>query len=173
MTRLHQSPCRINGEERGATFRNEAGYPIRQVRGAYPLPCPNHCVRKLGKESARKEIIRERRLMKRVVSDELVPGMTLSKAVTNANGLPIVAVGTILDSSMIERLQRLGLNSVYVEGDAEDTGGKTLTELEAELEHRFRRVAHDPAQQIILQTLRKHLHATHSTAPVAEEPAIE
>jgi hypothetical protein len=107
--------------------------------------------------------------MKRVVIEELLPGMTLSKAVTNSNGLPIVAAGTILDGSMIERFRQMGLTSVYVEGDAGDAGGKTLTELEAELEHRFRHVAHDPVQQMILLTLRKHLHATHSTAPAAEK----
>ena len=111
--------------------------------------------------------------MKRVVIEELLPGMTLVKPVTNANGLPIVAVGTVLDGPMIKRLQRLELTSVYVEGDPEDSGGKTLTELEAELEHRFRRVAHDPAQHMILRTLRKHLHATHSTIPLPEKPATE
>ena len=112
--------------------------------------------------------------MKRVVIQELLPGMILAKPVTNTNGLPIVAVGTTLDSSIIERLHRLELTSVYVEGDAEDRDGKTLTELEAELERRFRRVVtHDPIQQMILRVLRKHLHATHSTMLVPENPATE
>ena len=111
--------------------------------------------------------------MKRVVIGELLSGMILAKPVTNANGLPIVAVGTTLDGFMIERLQRLELASVYVEGNPEDSNGKTLTELEAELELRFRKVAQDPVQQIILRTLRTHLRATHSTIPVPEEPATE
>ncbi len=106
--------------------------------------------------------------MKRVVIEELLPDMVLVKPVTNANGLPIVAVGTILDRLMIERLHRLGITSVYVKGDAGDAGGKTLTELQAELDHRFRHVAQDPVQQLILRTLRTHLYATHSTAPVTE-----
>lgn len=109
--------------------------------------------------------------MKRVVIEELLPDMVLVKPVTNANGLPIVAAGTILDAPMIERLQRMGLTSVYVEGDAGDAGGKTLTELEAELDHRFRHVAQDPVQQLILQTLRTHLRASHSTTPVTGKPA--
>ena len=111
--------------------------------------------------------------MKRVVIEELSPGMILAKPVTNANGLPIVAVGTTLDGFIIERLQRLELASVYVEGNQEDSNGKSLTELEAELELRFRRVAQDPVQQMILRTLRTHLRATHSTIPVQEEPATE
>jgi hypothetical protein len=109
--------------------------------------------------------------MKRVVIEELLPGMILAKPVTNANGLPIVAVGATLDGFMIDRLQRLGLASVYVDGDPGDAGGKTLSELEAELEHRFRHVAQDPVQQMLLRTLRTHLHATHSTTPVTEGPA--
>jgi len=111
--------------------------------------------------------------MKRVVIEELLPGMVLVKPVTNAHGLPIVAVGTILDGPMIKRLQRLELTSAYVEGDPENSGGKTLTELEAELEHRFRRVAHGHVEQMILRTLRNHLHATHSTMPLPEKPSTE
>ncbi|MDH5667923.1 MAG: hypothetical protein OEY86_07930 [Nitrospira sp.] len=108
--------------------------------------------------------------MKRVVIHTLLPGMVLVKPVTNANGLPIIAVGTTLDAIMIERLQGMELTSVYVEGDAGDSGGKTLEELEAELDHRFRHVIQDPLQQLILASLRTHLHATRGTTPTAESP---
>lgn len=108
--------------------------------------------------------------MKRVVVYELLPDMVLARAVTNANGLPVVAAGTLLDAAMIERLQQMGLPSVYVEGDALGSGGKTLAELEAELDHRFRHVAHDAIQQLILRTLRTHLRTTHGMAPNAEKP---
>lgn len=108
--------------------------------------------------------------MRRVVPQELLPDMVLAKPVTNANGLPIVATGTILDTAMIERLRQMELASVYVEGDASDSGGKTLAELEAELDHRFRHVAQDPIQQLILQALRTHLRATHGVVPVTEGP---
>ena len=107
--------------------------------------------------------------MKRVVVYELLPDMVLARPVTNANGLPIVAAGTSLDAALIERLQQMGLPSVYVEGDALDAGGKTLEELEAELDHRFRRVAHDPIQQLILRTLRTQVRATHGMAPDVEK----
>ena len=107
--------------------------------------------------------------MKRVVIHELLPEMVLARPVTNSNGLPVVAAGTALDAALIERLQQMGLPSVYVEGDALGSGGKTLAELEAELEHRFRRVAHDPLQQLILRTLRTHLRTTHGMAPESEK----
>ena len=108
--------------------------------------------------------------MKRVVVYELLPDMVLARPITNSNGLPIVAAGTILDTTLIERLQQLGLPSVYVEGDALDSGGKTLDELEAELDHRFRHVAHDPIQQLILRTIRMHLRATHGMGPDVKKP---
>lgn len=102
--------------------------------------------------------------MKRVVTTEVLPGMVLAKPVTNANGLPVIAAGTALDDTMIDRLKHLDLTSVYVEGDAGTATGKTLAELEAELEHRFRRVIRDPLQQNILAALRLHLQQTHGTA---------
>jgi hypothetical protein len=108
--------------------------------------------------------------MKRVVVYELLPDMVLARPVTNANGLPIVAAGTILNAALIERLQELGLPSVYIEGDALDSGGKTLAELEAELDHRFRHVAHDPIQQLILRTLSRRLRATHGMGSDVEKP---
>lgn len=108
--------------------------------------------------------------MKRVVVYELLPDMVLARPVTNANGLPIVAAGTVLDATLIKRLQQMELPSVYVEGDALDSGGKTLDELEAELDHRFRHVAHDPIQQLILRTLRTHVRATHGMTPDIEKP---
>ncbi len=102
--------------------------------------------------------------MKRVVITEVLPDMVLAKPVTNANGLPIIAAGTALDNAMIDRLKRLDLTSVYVEGDAGTVTGKTLAELEAELEHRFRRVIRDPLQQHILAALQQHLQRTHGVA---------
>ncbi|GKS64006.1 hypothetical protein YTPLAS72_13100 [Nitrospira sp.] len=107
--------------------------------------------------------------MRRVVPQDLEPNMILAKPVTNANGLPIVAAGTILDVAMIERLRQMDLPSVYVDGETLDCGGKTLAELEAKLDHRFRQVAHDPVQQLILQALRIHLRTTHGLGPAIEE----
>lgn len=106
--------------------------------------------------------------MKRVVIHELLPDMVLARPVTNSNGLPIVAAGTALDTALIERLRQIDLPSVYVEGDALDSGGKTLEELETELDHRFRHVMQDPIQQLILRTLRAHLHTTHGVTPSTE-----
>jgi hypothetical protein len=132
------------------------------------LSCFSRSVETIRNRVECKQIVREPRLMKRVVPPELLPDMVLAKPVVNANGLPIVAAGTILDAAMIERLRQIELTSVYVEGDALDSGGKTLAELEAELDHRFRQVVQDPIQQLILRTLRTHLRATHGMASVTK-----
>jgi len=99
--------------------------------------------------------------MKRVIVEALLPGMILAKSVLNNAGLPIMAAGAELDSTVIQRFKTLGCTAVYVEGEADDDGGKTLDELQAELEHRFRSVSHDPLQQVILQRLKQHLVNTH------------
>jgi hypothetical protein len=75
--------------------------------------------------------------MKRVILTELLPGMVLAKSGTNSAGLPVVAEGAVLDDVMIARVKKLDLPSVFVESEAGSAGGKTLAELEVELEHRF------------------------------------
>lgn len=99
--------------------------------------------------------------MRRVVIEELTPGMILAKPVTNAAGLVVLPAGAELDEATLARLQRLGLASVFVEGAAGEASGKTLAELEAELDHRFRLVNHDPMQRHLLEAIRLHLRSTH------------
>ena len=108
--------------------------------------------------------------MKRVVTEELTVGMILAKPVTNSTGMVVLPVGAELDEATLSRLQRLGLISVFVEGDAGDASGKTLVELEAELEHRFRRVVDDPIQYQIREAIRLQLRATHGVADTPEAP---
>ncbi len=108
--------------------------------------------------------------MKRVVIEELTPGMILAKPVTNSTGLVVLPIGAELDEATLVRLQRLGLPSVYIEGDAGDASGKTLAELEAELDHRFRRVVDDPLQYQLREAIRLQLRSTHGVTGSPEAP---
>ncbi len=108
--------------------------------------------------------------MKRVVIEELTLGMILAKPVTNSTGLVVLPAGAELDDATLSRLQRLDLTSVYVEGEAGDASGKTLVELEAELDHRFRQVIDDPIQLQLRETIRLQLRATHGVADNQEAP---
>ncbi|ALA60943.1 hypothetical protein [Nitrospira moscoviensis] len=98
--------------------------------------------------------------MKRVVIEDLQPGMVLAKPVVNGAGLPVVAAGAQLDSTMIQRLSTLAVTAVYVEGESGDTAGQTLAELAAGLERRFRGVVQDPVQRLIFERLLAHLRST-------------
>ena len=59
---------------------------------------------------------------------------------------------------------------VFREGDAGDASGKTLAELESELDHRFRRVNDDPIQCQIREAIRLQLRTTHGVADNQEAP---
>lgn len=98
--------------------------------------------------------------MKRVVLEELTPGMVLAKPVTNSED-GRAGLRAALDDATIGRLRQLGLASVYIEGEAGSSDGKTLAELEADLDSRFSRVNQDPQQRLILEAIRQHLRNTH------------
>ena len=55
--------------------------------------------------------------MRRVVIEELTPGMILAKPVTNTAGLVVLPSGAELNEAALARLQRLGLASVCIEGN--------------------------------------------------------
>ena len=107
--------------------------------------------------------------MKRVVIEELTPGMILAKSVTNTAGLVVLPAGAELDDATLSRLQRLGLAFVYIEGEAGDANGKTLAELEAELDHRFRLVSHDPIQHQLREAIRLQLRNRHG---IVDDPEL-
>lgn len=109
--------------------------------------------------------------MKRVPIDQVVRGMVLAKAVTNAAGLVVLSAGIELTEATIARLETMGVTAVYVEGapGEEGTPVKTLAELDRELDQRFRNVAADPIQTRIREAVRRHLHATHAVDTGAGE----
>ncbi len=105
--------------------------------------------------------------MRRVVVEELTPGMILAKPVTNTAGLVVLPAGAELNDVTLPRVRRLSPAAVWIEGDAGDEGGKTVAELEAELDHRFRLVIHDPLQQQLQESIRLHIRTIHG---VGESP---
>lgn len=109
--------------------------------------------------------------VRRIPIDQVKPGTVLAKAVTSAAGLPVLAAGMELTERMIVHLERMGVAAVYVEGppgeDREPV--KTLAELDRELDQRFRKVAADPVQVLIRETVRRHVHARHGATTHARE----
>jgi hypothetical protein len=96
--------------------------------------------------------------MKKVPLHEAVPGMILAKPVTNASGLVVAAAGLTLDEQMIAHLERMGKATVHVEGAPGEEAGKSLKDLERELNARFRKAGGDPELTKIREAIRRHLH---------------
>ena len=76
----------------------------------------------------------------------------------NPDGPPICGKGMSLTDSLIERLKNLGIQSVTVEGHpVQIEGEKTLDDLLADLEHRFRKVGSDPIMNKLKEICRAQI----------------
>jgi hypothetical protein len=99
--------------------------------------------------------------MQRIPFSLAQPGMILAKDVVrteNPNGPPICGKGVELSETLIERLRNMGIQSITVEGHPVWLeGDKTLDELLADLDHRFRRVANDPLTGKLKEVYRNYL----------------
>lgn len=71
----------------------------------------------------------------------VAPGMTLARAITDRDGNSLLAAGTVLDSEMLDRLIRRGVEAITVlvvdTRDAE-TIANDLVAAEARVDHIFR-----------------------------------
>lgn len=89
------------------------------------------------------------------------PGMVLARSVVNPNspdGAPVCGKGISLTESLIERLVRMGVQAVTVEGHPVAVEGeRTLEEMLIKLDERFRRVAGDPLMMRVKEIYRKRL----------------
>ncbi|WP_298439126.1 hypothetical protein [Geobacter sp.] len=87
------------------------------------------------------------------------PEMVLARAVKRADnpqGPPICGKGTVLTSSLIERLRNMGVKTLTVEGQpvAAPEGEKGVDELLAGLDRRFSRVESIPLMQRLKEICR-------------------
>ncbi|WP_035272411.1 hypothetical protein [Desulfonatronum thiodismutans] len=102
------------------------------------------------------------------------PGMSLAKPILRENGLVLVAENTELSESLLERLERMDVTMVTVQGNPVDLGGggqNPYTNRVERLDHLFRKHGDDP-WMVKLQTHLKDyflLKAASATA-VAESP---
>ncbi|MDQ7837199.1 MAG: hypothetical protein RDU59_01745 [Thermodesulfobacteriota bacterium] len=72
-------------------------------------------------------------------------GMSLARDILREDGIILCGKGTVLSEALIERLKRLGVQTITVEGHPiAEEGEKTQEEELADLEERFRPRAGDP-----------------------------
>ncbi len=85
-------------------------------------------------------------------------GMILAQEIKNPDnpeGPPLCGKGVVLNSSLIERLHRIGVQSITVEGHpVKIEGEKTLDEELSSLDYRFRKVKDDPNMRILREIYR-------------------
>lgn len=78
-------------------------------------------------------------------------GMKLAKPVVNDRGMTLCGAGTELAEETIQRLVRMEVKRIAVEGHPVDTGGKekSLAQKLEELDTRFKKVQNDPLMKKI------------------------
>ncbi|MDO9632344.1 MAG: hypothetical protein Q7I92_10640 [Humidesulfovibrio sp.] len=80
--------------------------------------------------------------MQKIPLSLVKPGMKLAKAITKANGMAIVGSGVELTEALIDRLDGMGIDRVFVVGDAVAVS-QNPTERMLRLDQLFRRLNDD------------------------------
>jgi hypothetical protein len=83
------------------------------------------------------------------------PGMKLAKPITKANGMPIIASGMELTDALIDKLDGMGVDKIFVVGDAV-AASQNPSERVTRLDHIFRRLEDDPFMVKVKRHLREY-----------------
>ncbi len=93
--------------------------------------------------------------MPKILVDKLMPGMKLSKPVKNESGMILLAEGTELSASLIERLAAMGVESVNI--DAVEAPVKPKAVMLSELDSRFKKTESEPYMGLIKKIFKEHI----------------
>jgi hypothetical protein len=82
-----------------------------------------------------------------------LPGMVIAKDIMrpdNPEGFPVCGKGTTLSDLLIERLKKIGIQALIVEGNLVKMEGEVSTEDQlAAIEKRFRKISGDPIMKMV------------------------
>lgn len=98
-------------------------------------------------------------------------GMKLAKPITKANGMPIIAAGVELSESLIDKLDGMGVEKIFIVGDAV-TASQNPSERATRLDHLFRHYGDDPYMAQVKRHLREYFTikaAADAAAATAEK----
>jgi hypothetical protein len=112
--------------------------------------------------------------MQRIPLSLAKPGMTLAKPVLRDNGLVLVAENTELSESLLERLTRMEIETITVQGHPVDMGGGDESPYAlriARLERLFRRHVEDAWMQGVREHIRQYFQLKSVGAGSAAPPA--
>ncbi|BDV01706.1 hypothetical protein TDMWS_17910 [Thermodesulfomicrobium sp. WS] len=76
--------------------------------------------------------------MRKIALDAAEEGMVLAKPVTRDNGMVLVAAGTAVTAALLDRLRRMGIDRIVVEGDEPGAASVDAASRLARLDHLFR-----------------------------------
>lgn len=87
--------------------------------------------------------------MQKIPIEAAQPDMILAKAVTRENGVVLIAAGTTLTSSLLYRLENMGIEQIVVEGSPLDAMGNAeeLAQKRERLDYLFRHFTDDKYMQ--------------------------
>jgi len=114
--------------------------------------------------------------MQRIPLNLAKPGMTLAKPVLRDNGLVLVAENVELSESLLERLMRMEIETITVQGhsvDMGDGGESPFARRAARLEHLFRRHADDAWMHRVREHIRQYFQLKSAGAESAAPPASD
>lgn len=106
--------------------------------------------------------------MQKIPLSLAMPGMKLAKPITKANGMPIIASGMELSESLIAKLDGMGIDKVYVVGDAV-SASQNPSERVTRLDHLFRHLEDDP----FMAQVKRHLREYFTIKAAADAAAAE
>lgn len=92
--------------------------------------------------------------------DSLSPGMKLAKPVVNKAGMILLGEGTLITGVIIEKLNSMGVNSVYIEGSSKPQ--KTIEDVMLEIDERFRKTENEPYMYLLKRLLKKHIEGLYN-----------
>lgn len=100
------------------------------------------------------------------------PGMILAKPSLRDNGLVLVAENTELSETLLQRLERMDIQTITVQGhpvDLGDGGETPYAKRLARLDHLFRRHTKDAWMQKVREHIRQYFQLKSAGATVVPE----
>lgn len=98
--------------------------------------------------------------MPKISVDSLRHGMILSEPVVNKAGMILIGEKTLITDVIIERLNNMGVKSVYIEGDSKPQ--MPIEEVMLEIDKRFRKTENEPYVHLLKRVLKKHIEELYN-----------
>jgi hypothetical protein len=97
--------------------------------------------------------------MSKISAKDLAPGMRLARPVFNRDGLVMIGEDTELTDSLIDKIRRMNLDSIYVCGASRARPPRD--EVLSDLDRRFKRVEAEPAMAILKSAISAHIESLY------------